>query len=317
MKRDPLPVLLLVTVALASFVPARGLAAQALGYATTASVMLLLFLHGLRLSRVAVIAGAGHWRLHATTLAITFVAFPLAGLALRGAVPALLPAALWGGLLFLCAVPSTVQSSIAFTAMARGNVPAAVCSATLSNIGGVVLTPLIAAMLLALGPHALGPDKALAIVMQILLPAILGHLARPWGARWAERNRALLRLTDRASILLIVYAAFSAAIVAGLWQSVPPPTLAIVLALDALLLAAVVLGCRVLARHPAFDRPDARAMLFVGSTKSLATGVPIAGVLMPPGLLGVTILPLMLYHPLQSLVCATLAARWGRAPEPA
>lgn len=316
MKRDLFPLALLGMVAVATLLPARGPAAAALPWLVTAAVMAILFLHGLRLSRAAVAAGAGHWRLHAVVLGVTFVAFPLVAFTLHAALPALLAPALWGGMLFLAAVPSTVQSSIAFTAMARGNVPAAVCAATLSNSLGVVVTPIVAATLLHLGPGGLGAEKAAAIVGQILLPAIAGHLARPWLGGWAERHALMMRAADRGAILLIVYAAFSAAVVAGLWRIVPPAALAAVALLDGALIA-IVLGLTTLvARHPAFDAADRRAMLFVGSTKSLATGTPIAGVLLPPPLVGVTILPLMLYHPLQSLVCATIAARSARTPEP-
>lgn len=307
---------MLATVALASLAPARDAWAAALRPAVSAGVVAILFAHGLRLSRAAIVAGAGHWRLHLAILAITFAIFPLAVLVARAAWPGALPAALWGGMLFLAAVPSTVQSSIGFTAVARGNVAAAVCAATLSNSLGVFVTPLLAAALLGLGAAALGAGKAAEIVALILLPAVAGHAARPWLGAWAGRRAALLSLGDKGVILLIVYAAFSTAVVGGLWRALPPASLAAVLAMCALLLGLAVAGATLIGRGRSFTRADARALAFVGATKSLATGAPIAGILLPPALVGVTLIPLMLYHALQTLVCAGLAARWASPREP-
>lgn len=315
MKRDLYPFALVGAVGLATVLPARGWLADALPGVTVIAVMLLLFLHGLRLSREALLAGAGHWRLHLAILGVTFVAFPALGLALRWAVPEALPAPLWAGIIFLTLVPSTVQSSIAFTAMARGNVAAAVCAATLSNLAGIVLTPLYAALLLSAEGGGLSGGKAMTIATQILLPAIAGHLARPWLGRWSERNGALLRLMDRGSILLIVYAAFSGAVLAGLWRMAPPSTLAAILALDLGILAAVLAFTWWIGGLRGFSRADRIAIVFCGSKKSLATGAPIAGALFPAAVVGLTILPLMLYHQVQLMACAWIAARWGRQAE--
>jgi len=315
LKRDLYPFALIGAVLVATVLPARGAFAGALPVVTVGAVMLLLFLHGLRLSRDALLAGAGHWRLHLVILGVTFLAFPALGLALRWAVPDALPAPLWAGIIFLTLVPSTVQSSIAFTAMARGNVAAAVCAATLSNLAGIVLTPLYAALLLSAEGGGLSGGKAVTIATQILLPAILGHLARPLLGRWAERNGALLRFADRGSILLIIYAAFSGAVLAGLWRMAPPQTLVTIALLDLVILAAVLAFTWTLGGLRGFDRADRIAIVFCGSKKSLATGAPIAGALFPAAVVGLTILPLMLYHQLQLIACAWLAARWGRQAE--
>lgn len=315
MKLDHLPLWLAAAVALATLLPARGALAAALPWLTNGAVVLLLFLHGLRLSRAAMLAGLTHWRLHLLVAGVTFLAFPLIVLALRWAMPGALPAPLWGGLLFLSAAPSTVQSSIAFTALAGGNVAAAVCAATLSNLGGVLVTPWLASALLGAGPQGVAGgvtgDQVLRVVALILLPTLAGQLARPWAGAWADGRARLLRAADRAAILFIVYAAFSAAVVAGLWALVPPRALGALLAVNLAVFAlAATVAWRLSARR-AFSAADRRTILFVGTTKSLATGAPIAGVLMPAPLVGATILPLMLYHPVQSLVCSALASRWG------
>jgi sodium/bile acid cotransporter 7 len=196
-------------------------------------------------------------------------------------------------------------------AIAGGNVAAAVCAATLSNLGGVLVTPWLASALLDAGQGGVTGAQAMKVVGLILAPTLAGQAARPWAGAWADARAGLLKAVDRASILFIVYAAFSAAVVAGLWALVPPRTLAALLGLNALVFALAALAAWRLSAAGAFSAADRRAILFVGTTKSLATGAPIAGVLMPPALVGATILPLMLYHPLQSLVCSALAARWA------
>lgn len=315
-NRDLYPLALVGAVGVASVLPAHGALADALPLVTVAAVALVLFLHGLRLSREAMIAGATNWRLHLVVVLATFAAFPLLGLGLRALFPHALPPALWTGVLFLCLVPSTVQSSIAFTAIARGNVPAAICSATLSNLAGVVLTPFLAALLLHVAGAGVGPDKALAIGAQVLLPALAGQFARPWLEGWAKRNAALLRLTDRGSILLIVYAAFSAAVVAGLWRGLSIETLLRLAAIDLLVLTIALWGTSRIGHLHWFTRADRIAIVFCGSKKSLATGAAIAGALFGPALAGAVILPLMLYHQVQLMACAALARRYARDAEP-
>lgn len=318
MKQALYPALLVGMVVLASVAPARGALAAALPSLIVVAVAVVLFLHGLRLSRAAMLAGAGNWRLHLLVLIISFAAFPLVGLAARTALPGLLPPALWAGVVFLCLVPSTVQSSIAFTAIARGNVAAAVCAATLSNFAGVFLTPLLAALTLGATGASIGADKALAIGAQVLLPAVLGQLARPFAAAWAARNAAVLKLADQGSILLIVYSAFSASVIAGLWRGIAPAVIARLAVVDCAILALALWGTARLGRLKPFTRADRIAIVFCGSKKSLATGVAIAGVLFGPARAGAAILPLMLYHQVQLFACAVLARRWAieRATDP-
>src|SRR5690606_4243974 len=136
---DTFLLLLVGTVALASILPASGQAAVVVDWLATLTIIVLFFFHGAKLSRQSVVAGVTHWRLHLLILACTFVMFPILGLALSKAFPNLLSPALWTGVLFLAALPSTVQSSIAFVSIAKGNVAAAVASASASQIIGVLL----------------------------------------------------------------------------------------------------------------------------------------------------------------------------------
>jgi sodium/bile acid cotransporter 7 len=308
---DPFIVALLATVAIASVLPCRGIAARVFSWLTIAAIALLFFMHGVRLSRQAVIGGLAHWRLHLVILASTFVLFPVLGLGLSRFAPHLLPAQLWLGVLFVCALPSTVQSSIAFTSIAKGNVPAAIGAATLSNVLGVLLTPALVGLLMSLHGASGSLAEIWKVVLQLLVPFAAGHLLRPWLIGWAERNRRLVGLSDRGSIVLAVYTSFSGAVVQGLWRQLSPEALAILIALLGVILAVVLAITTFGARALGFAREDEIAIVFCGSKKSLASGVPMANVLFHGGAVGMTVLPLMIFHQMQLMACATLARRYA------
>ena len=312
---DPYILALMATVGIASVLPCRGAAATWFGWITDAAIVLLFFMHGAKLSREAVIAGFGHWRLHLLVLACTFVLFPALGLAAQALGQGWVEPPLLAGVLFLCLLPSTVQSSIAFTSTAGGNVAAAVSAASASNLLGIFLTPALVSLFM--GAHGAGAslDAVQTIVLQLLLPFILGHLSRRWTAGWLGRHKSLVGLADRSSIVLMVYTAFSAAVVEGLWRRLSAADLAGVLVLSIALLAAVLVLTTLLARKLGFSREDEIAIVFCGSKKSLVSGVPMAGVLFPAAAVGMMIVPLMLFHQIQLMVCAVLARRYAqRAP---
>jgi sodium/bile acid cotransporter 7 len=313
---DTFTILIMALVVLASFLPASGATAVALGHVTTFAIGLLFFLHGAKLSREALVAGLTHWRLHLLVLASTFVMFPLLGLALKPLALSLLTPDLYLGILFLCALPSTVQSSIAFTALARGNVAAAVCSASASNFLGIFLTPALVGVLVLHGTSASSSlDSIVAIVEQLLLPFMAGQLLRPRIGAWVDRHKPVLRYVDQSSILLVVYTAFSESVNQGLWQQVSVTTL-VHLGVISCLMLAVALGISTFAsRKLGFNKEDEIVIVFCGSKKSLASGVPMAKVLFAPGALGMIILPLMLFHQIQLMVCAVLAQRFARRPD--
>lgn len=214
---------LAATVALAALLPARGTAADVAGAASTGAVSLLFFLYGARLSTAEALEGLKHWRLHLTVLACTFVLFPLLGLASAGLVPYVLTPELQAGFLFLCLVPSTIQSSIAFTSIARGNVPAAICAGSFSSLAGILVTPLLAALLLGSTGGGFSVDSLLKIVLQLLVPFLAGQLLRRWVGGFLARHKKVLGLVDRGSILLVVHTAFSEGTVAGVWRQVTRP----------------------------------------------------------------------------------------------
>ena len=316
LRPDGYILLIFGMVVLASILPARGDVRPVLDVAVSIGIGLVFFLHGARLSREAVIAGATQWRLHALILASTFVLFPL--LTLGGAaLPAwILPASLGPGLVFLGCLPSTIQSSIGFTAIARGNVAATVAAATASNLIGIVLTPVLAGLLLHRTGGVVSLEGLQAILLQLLAPFLAGHLLRPWiGGFVGRHSRALSRL-DRGSILLVVYAAFSDAVTGGLWSRLGVLDLARLTLVCVALLAAVLGLTLAAARATRLSTPDEITLVFCGSKKSLASGVPMAGVLFPGDALGLILLPVMIFHQIQLMVVAVIAQRYSERPDP-
>lgn len=310
---DNFTLMLVATVLLSSFLPVYGSAARVLEWVTVGVIFMLFFLHGAKLSRQAIWAGISHWRLHLLVTAITFVIFPLLGWGLRPVLEPLLTPDLYLGVLFLCTLPATVQSAVTLTAIARGNMPAAICSASGSTLMGIVITPLLVGLLLAQTTTSSDPLQAMGkIALQLLLPFALGHGLRPWVSPFLQRHAARIKGIDQTSILLVVYSAFSASVVAGLWSRIPPLAL-LALVLVCGLLLAIAMGLSIfLARRFGFSREDEVAIVFCGSQKSLVSGVPMAKVLFAPSVMGGIVLPLMIFHPMQLLVSAWLAGRYAR-----
>lgn len=312
-RPDTFIVLMVACVVLASLLPAQGSFAGYFGTATNLAIALLFFLHGARLSRATVLAGMTHWRLHLLVFSSTFVLFPILGLLLGLLVPSVLPAALYAGVLFLCVLPSTVQSSIAFTALAGGNVPAAVCSASASNIIGMFLTPLLVGLLFTKtgGGGGVSLSAIEGILLQLLAPFIAGQVLQPWLSGWLGRHKWLTTAVDRGSILMVIYLAFSKAMVAGLWHQLPAQSLVVLLVIAAFLLSTVLAITICASRYFGFSRQDEITVAFCGSHKSLASGVPMANVIFAGQEIGAIVLPLMIYHQMQLMVCAWLARRFA------
>jgi solute carrier family 10 (sodium/bile acid cotransporter), member 7 len=309
---DTFTMLLVATVVLASFAPPNAALELPVKIATDVAIAFMFFLYGARLATANVIAGIAHWRLHALVLASTFVMFPIIGLLFFHLLPQwLVPGPLALGILYLCLLPSTIQSSLAFTSIAGGNVPAAMCSATLSSLIGAVLTPVLVGIFASARGGAPTGDAIREIALLLIAPLVAGQLLRPWIGGFVLRHKAILSATDRGSILLVVYGAFGHAVSAGLWHALPIGGFAIMIVIEALVLAFMLCATYFAAKAFGFNREDTIAIVFCGSKKSLAAGVPMAGVLFPGPDLGIILLPTMLFHQMQLMVCAVLARRWA------
>ena len=314
LKLDWYLILIVLMGAAATVAPVRGDAALAMGWVTKAAIALVFFLHGARLSREAVVRGLTHWRLHLVVLTATFAAFPLLTLGLAALPAWITPPELAVGLVFLGCLPSTIQSSIGFTAIARGNVAAAVAAASASNLLGIALTPVLVGALL----HAQGvvdASSVQAIVLQLLVPFVAGQALRRWVGPWITARARVLSWVDRGAILLVVYTAFSGAVVEGGWSRLSALDLLRLLVLCTVLLAAILLLTVAAARLLRFDKADEIAVVFCGSKKSLASGAPMAAALFPAAAAGVAMIPLLVFHQLQLMACAAIAQRYAVRPD--
>ncbi|OFW47099.1 MAG: bile acid:sodium symporter, partial [Acinetobacter sp. GWC1_38_13] len=255
---DRFTILLVLMVLLATLLPISGQLAYYFNILTTVAIAVLFFLHGAKLSREAVIEGMLHWRMHALVFIFTFLIFPLIGLLSRPVLEPVLGQQLYWGFLFMCFLPSTVQSSIAFTSMAKGNVAGAVCSASFSNIIGMFITPiLVSYFILGQSQHDFDPTKSIVqITLLLLVPFILGQLLRPFIFPQMRKFPSVVKVFDQGSILMVVYGAFSSAVVAGLWQQVSGITLIYLTLACSVLLTVVMLLALYLPKWLGFNQAD-------------------------------------------------------------
>lgn len=300
---------LLGMVALACVFPARGAAVAPTQAITNIAIGVLFFLYGARLSRDETKDGIRHWRLHVLILASTFALFPVLGLLLKAATAPFLPAALVSGLLFLTLLPSTVQSSVTFTSLARGNVAGAICSASFSNMLGVVLTPLLVVALMGEAGH-ISLESAERLVVQLLLPFVVGQLAHDRLGGFLARHKQGLTYLDRFGIMLVVYSAFSEGMREDMWSKVTAWQVGALILISLALLAVVMSVSVWAAKRAGFSRADQITTVFCGSKKSMASGLPMAAVLFTGTNIGLLVLPLMLFHQIQLIVCAQVARAW-------
>lgn len=307
---------MLAAIALASAAPSLGRSGGPLRgeLLADAGIFLVFLLHGASLSGAAVRAGMSRWRLHLVVQLFTFAVFPVVWLALAAAFGRWVPAPLRFGFFFLAALPSTISSSVAMTAIARGNVPGAIFNAVLSNLLGIVLTPLLVGA--ARAQAGSGPPLGraiLGIAGLVLVPLAAGQALRPLAGAWLARHRGRTSSLDKCVVVLIVYVAFCDSAAAGLWSGQGPRLVALAVAGALALLGVVLALTTAVAGWLGFEKEDEIAAVFCGSKKALSSGVAMAKVLFGAQA-GVTVLPVMCYHQLQLFVCSALAERYARRP---
>ncbi|MGN7931394.1 bile acid:sodium symporter family protein [Sphingopyxis sp. 22461] len=297
---------LFATILLASLLPVRGAAVPIAGGLSTAAIIFLFFLNGVRLPREEVLHGIRNWKLQGSALAFCFGFMALLGLAAQAATAPLLPATLALGFLFLGILPSTVQSATAASSLAGGNVAASVVAAALLNLSGVALSPLFFALLAGSAGDIHG-EAVLRIVSILLVPFVAGQFVQRWLRPWVLAHRGLATFMDRTAIAIAVYVAFSAAVVAGIWSLLDGREIAIVLAAVAVLLALSFGGAWALGGLLKLARPDRVTLLFSGAQKSIAVGAPLAATLFPPAIAGMVLVPILVYHMAQLILSAWIA----------
>ena len=284
-----------------------------MGTVTDFGVALVFFLHGAAVSPKAMRLAVANWRLHILVQASTYILFPVIGLAAWFALADVLAPELRIGLFFLCAISSTISSSVAFTAMARGNVPVAIFNATLSGLLGMVLTPVLMGLVLEAGAAAIPVLSQIGgILAKLLLPFLFGQLLRAPLAGYLARYKSVIGKADRVVIVLIVYAAFCDAAGAGMWTRENLASIMIIVLLCSVLLALVLTLTTWASRLLSFPVEDEIAAVFCGSKKSLANGAPIAKVLFGASpALSMILVPLLIYHQIQLVVCGVIARRYA------
>lgn len=302
---------LFATILLASLAPVHGAAVPVAQGVSTAAIVLLFFLNGVRLPRDEVLHGIRNWKLQGAGLAFCFGAMALLGLAAQAATAPLLPATLALGFLFLGILPSTVQSATAASSMAGGNVAASVVAAALLNLTGVVASPLLFAALAGSAGEIEGA-AALRIVAILLLPFVAGQCVQRWLRPWVLAHRGLATLMDRTAIAIAVYVAFSAAVVGGIWHRLDAQEIGVTLAAVAVLLLLSFTGAWALGGLLRLRRADRTTLLFAGAQKSIAVGAPLAATLFPPAIAGVVLVPILVYHMAQLVISAWIAPRLAR-----
>ncbi len=311
---DRFTILLIVMVILATFLPVHGQAASIFGVITNIAIAILFFLHGAKLSREAIVQGILHWRLHGVVFAFTFAVFPILGLLAKPILEPLLGQQLYWGFLFMCFLPSTVQSSIAFTSVAKGNVAAAVCSASFSNLIGMFITPiLVSVFIFGQSKHEYDATSSIIeITLLLLVPFVSGQLLRPYVFPLMQKIPGIVKEFDQGTILLVVYGAFSGAVTTGLWQQVSWTTLFILTVVCSVFLTIIMLLAYYIPKWLGFNRADQIAVFFCGSKKTLASGVPMAQILFIGQPIGMIVLPIMIFHQIQLMVCGIIANYWSK-----
>lgn len=325
---------MITAVVLASLFPECGATDGPMhaGTVSDAGIFCVFLLHGLSLSTRSLREGMARWRLHLLVQTLTFVAFPLLYIPFRAAFGGVIPEGLMLGFLYLCALPSTIQSSVAMTAIGRGNVPAAIFNATLSSLLGIVLTPAIVGLAVgdAQGPGGMAFGKSVTnIALLLLLPFVLGQALRPVCGNLASRHKKSIGAFDKLVILLLVYGSFCDSVKSGLWTDNGLEVIALTMGGAAVFLAMALAVSSRLSKWLGFSMEDRITAIFCGSKKTLASGVPMARVLFGAHpALGMIVMPIMFYHQLQLFVCSIMAGRFasrrdaapaeaGEAPLPA
>ncbi|WP_068717662.1 bile acid:sodium symporter family protein [Vibrio tritonius] len=288
-----------------------------LNIVTEFGIAIVFFLHGLGMSPKAIKAGLANWKLHVYVQLATFVVYPLLWVIFGSSFLKFMPAALAFGFCYLFSLPSTISSSVTMTSVGKGNVPGAIFNASLSTILGVFITPaLIQAFMGLQGVQLDLMGSVISIAKMLLIPMIVGQLLRPYLSDWATRHKAIVGKVDKYVIILIVYNAFCDSVNNGIWSQFSLELLASSIVICFIVLMIMVHGIQWGARKVGFVLPDEVAAVFCGTKKTLAAGIPMAKVIFgaDPNL-GMLLLPIMLYHPMQIFYCAILANRYAKQAE--
>ena len=277
-------------------------------------VSIIFFFYGLKLNPVQLKAGLSNWRLHLLVHITTFIIFPVIILVLHQFLPDIQTENFWTGIFYLAALPSTVSSSVVMVSIARGNIPAAIFNASISSLIGVFITPIW--MEVWFSENTSGNFELsgvfLKLILQVLLPVVFGLLLHRKYGWFAEKNKVRLKQFDQAVILLIIFNSFCESFAENVFSVLNITDLLWLALFTILLFFLVIFITNYLSNLLGFSREDKITLIFCGSKKSLVHGTVMSKILFPNSeIMGIVLLPLMIYHTSQLLISSILANRFA------
>lgn len=314
-KIDPFIVAILLAFAVGLLWPAPDAIRNGISFAGDILVAILFFLYGLRLRTTEVLAGLTSWKVQGLIFASTYIVFPIIGLVSYPLVEPILGEGFATGFLYLAFLPSTIQSSVTFTSIARGDTAGAVCAATLSNVIGMFLTPVY--VLVFMNIEGASAGSITNVLTQLLLPFIVGQFLQPVLGNRIRKHATPLRIYDQGTVVVIVLAAVADSTAANTWDGVTVWQIGALILISSVLLAIILAFTWYTSGWLKIDRGGRIAVLMCGSKKSLATGLPMAQAIFPAAVIGPIAVPVIIFHQIQLLVCAVIASRMGRAVDEA
>ncbi len=316
MRIDPFVLAISLSIVVSYFFPQLGASDSIVPIDTISSIgiSLIFFFYGLKLSTEAIRSGLANWKLHVVVQSTTFVLFPLLVLAFYPLAKDTSHEILWLSILFLAALPSTVSSSVVMVSLAKGNVPAAIFNASISGIIGIMLTPLWLTPFIQETDIPIDfSDIYVQLATEIILPLVVGLLLRKYWGEFARKNSRGLSLFDKSIILLIIYKSFVHSFEEKIFETVSILELILMTGIVIVLFFLVYGLTGWIGKRLHFSREDRITAQFCGSKKSLVHGTVFSKALFgQSSIIGLILLPLMIFHAFQILIISVLATRMGK-----
>ncbi len=306
---------LFIAIALAYLFPELGTVHSGLPWKPVINVGIgfVFFFYGVKLDPIQLRKGLSNWRLHLLIQGCTFLFFPVLVFLLNWFNPWMEEEFILG-VSYLSALPSTVSASVVMVSIAGGNLPAAIFNASVSSLLGVVFTPAWIGVLSDRESGEIDFWSSLGDLSQkVLLPVFLGILSHKWLYPKLKNFLPKLKFVDQSVIMMIVFTSFSESFAGKIFHSYSILSLlGLAFGMLSIFLGALILIYFV-SSWLSFSRQDKITASFCGSNKSLVHGVVIGKVIFPdPLVLGLVLLPVMLYHIQQLIFGSMLAGYFGK-----
>ncbi|MEN8743496.1 MAG: bile acid:sodium symporter [Lentimonas sp.] len=286
-------------------------------FLTKVGVTLIFFLLGLSIPSAQLGKGYKPVRLHGFVLIWNYVGFPLVTGGLLLVLGQFIADDFRLGFWLLAIMPTTIASAVAFTDLAAGATSNAIFAAVLSNVLSVLIVPIVAMCLLSVqtGVTIELTPLLIKIFLLILLPLLVGQVFQKFTIRVATAIAPIRKPLSSAIILFIVHAAFAQSVESnalsqyalGDFMGISIFTVILLLLVNAL----VWWSCRFFK----YSRAQGIAAFYCASQKSLATGLPLAVMILAAtptlGDSALLVIPMILYHPLQLVLAGIVNSQLG------